>query len=180
VTRATHSATYEDVLALPDHVIGPIVDGELVARPWPAIRHVRVATTLGSQLMGAFDRSDSDAWLILKAPAVHLADVLVPDIVGWRRERLPELPDEPYLTLAPEWVCEVLSPSTASLDRVRKLRVYAREGVAWYWLVDPAARTLEVLRLGDDGAYVVDATFEGTEPVRGRPFEVVEVRPWRD
>ncbi len=81
--------------------------------------------------------------------------------------------------MAPDWVCEILSPSTASLDRVRKLRVYTREGVPWYWLVDPAARTLEVLRLGSEGTYVVEETFEGDEPVKAKPFDAMRVLPWR-
>ncbi len=81
--------------------------------------------------------------------------------------------------MAPDWVCEILSPSTASLDRVRKLRVYAREGVPWYWLVDPGARTLEVLRLGSEGTYVVEETFEGDEPAKAKPFDAMRVLPWR-
>jgi Uma2 family endonuclease len=115
-----------------------------------------------------------DGWWILSGPEPHLgADALVPDLAGWRRERLPSIPREAFLSLAPDWVMEVLSPSTASLDRVSKARVYAREGVRWLWLVDPLAHTVEVNRLHDGVWVQVRADLAG-EPVRAEPFEAVE------
>jgi Uma2 family endonuclease len=171
-------ATYEDLLALPENVVGQIIDGELIALPRPALRHARVATTLSAQLDGPFDRGTGGpgGWLFLIEPELHFgADVVVPDLAAWRRERLAEVPDAPWLELAPDWVCEVLSPSTASLDRVKKMRVYARERVGWYWILDPAARTLEVFRLGEEGSYVVDAAFDGAALVRARPFDASEL-----
>ena len=100
--------------------------------------------------------------------------MIVPDLAGWRRERLPGAPAAPFVTLAPDWLCEVVSPSSSSIDRVRKPRIYAREGVAWIWLVDPVARTLEVLRL-DGETYRNHAAFEGDDPVRAAPFDAIEL-----
>ena len=93
----------------------------------------------------------------------------MPDLAGWRRTRLPLVPDAAYLTLTPDWVCEVISPSTASLDRVKKLAIYAREQVAHAWLLGPIARTLEVLRL-DGSRWTIVATHEGSDVVRAEPF----------
>ena len=100
--------------------------------------------------------------------------MIVPDLSGWRRERMPELPDASFFTMAPDWVCEVLSPRTARFDRVRKPRIYGRESVTWYWLVDPVEETLEILRWTGD-AYVVAATHEGQDVVRAPPFEAIEL-----
>jgi len=100
--------------------------------------------------------------------------VLVPDLAGWRRTRLPRLPDAAYFSVFPDWVCEVLSPSTASLDRVKKLAIYAREQVGHAWLVDPAARTLEVLRL-EAGRWTILATHAGADVVRAEPFADIDM-----
>ena len=119
---------------------------KLYATPRPSPRHARASSSLGVTLGGPFDhgRGGPGGWYLLDEPELHLAaDVVVPDLAGWRRERLPALPTDAYIALAPKWVCEILSPSTASTDRVRKLRIYARERVSHAWLIDPLARTLE-------------------------------------
>ena len=122
-------------------------------------------------------------WLFLFEPELHFgADVLVPDIAGWRRERMAAIPNAPWSELAPDWLCETLSPSTANIDRTRKLRIYAREGARNVWLVDPIQRTLEVLAL-DGGRWVVAENHGGNEPVRATPFAAVEIplaRLWID
>lgn len=182
MTSVAREATYADLEALPDGMIGQIIDGELIAMPRPALRHARSATVLGIQLGSALDGIGPAprGWLFLYEPELHLGrDVVVPDLAGWRRERLPELPDAPFLDVAPDWVCEVLSPSSVSIDRVRKVRVYGRERVGWYWILDPIARTLEVLRLQADGVYALDASFDAEDVVRARPFDTVELSPWR-
>ena len=174
---AGRRATYDDLLRLPDNVIGEIVDGELIASPRPALPHSHATSALGGELLPPFGRGRGGpgGWWILDEPELHLGpDVLVPDLAGWRRERLPTIPAEPFLALAPDWACEVLSPSTARLDRVRKLRVYAREGVGHVWLVDPAARTLEILRR-DGEAWVLAATHAEAERVRAEPFGAIEL-----
>lgn len=111
----------------------------------------------------------------LDEPELHLGRaILVPDLAGWRRERLPELPDAPFLTVAPDWVCEVLSPSTEQFDRAEKLPLYARQGVAHAWLVNPDVRTLEVLRL-DGATFRVISTHREGDKVRAEPFDAYEL-----
>lgn len=171
-------ATYADLLALPANVIGQILGGELVVMPRPAIPHATASSTLGWELGPPFGRGRGGpgGWILLDEPELHLhADVVVPDLAGWRRERLPELPvTAAYLEAAPDWICEVVSPSSASVDRVRKPRIYARERIAWIWLVDPSARSLEILRL-DGESYRIHAAFDGDEPVRAAPFDAIEL-----
>jgi Uma2 family endonuclease len=154
-----------------------ILDGTLVTLPRPAAPHARAASTLGIDLGGPFDRQRGGpgGWYILDEPEIHLgADILVPDLAGWRRERLPTIPRAAFFVLAPDWVCEVLSPSTAGIDRGVKLSIYAREAVASVWFVDPDARTLEVLCL-DGASYRVHAVHHGSERVRAVPFDAIEL-----
>jgi Uma2 family endonuclease len=178
-------ATYEDLIAVPEHLVAEIIDGELVTSPRPAPRHADAGSGLVAALRPAFDRGGGGpgGWRILGEPELHLGnDVLVPDIAGWRRERLPQLPAVAYFPLAPDWVCEVLSPSTAALDRGKKLEIYAREGVLHAWLVDPLEQRIEVLRCaaaspgtGDDTDWTLIAVFAGHESIRAEPFELIEI-----
>ena len=156
---------------------GQIVDGVLHAHPRPASPHARASSVLGADLGGPFDRGRGGpgGWIILDEPELHFGrNVLVPDLAGWRRERMPEMPRTPFFTLSPDWVCEVLSPSTAGFDRVKKLEIYRREGVTHLWFVDPDGRTLEVLRLEGE-RFVVAQTFEGDDGVRAEPFDAIEL-----
>lgn len=174
---ARRRATYEDVLAAPAHCVAEVVDGELHTHPRPAMLHTMAASALGEELGPPFKRGRGGpgGWILMWEPELHLGgDILVPDLAGWRCERLPEVPDAPFLELAPDWVCEVLSPATSRLDRGPKLRIYAREAVAFTWLVDPRERTLEVLeRQGD--RWVLLAHHGGEERVRARPFDAIEL-----
>lgn len=143
----TQQATYEDLLALPEKVVGEIICGRLVTHPRPGPRHTRAYSALGVEIGGAYDRGvgGPGGWWILDEPELHLdADVLVPDLAGWRRERMPRLPQTAWFELAPDWICEILSPSTARIDRVEKLPIYSRHSVGHVWLIDPDQRTLEV------------------------------------
>ncbi|MDY7226652.1 Uma2 family endonuclease [Hyalangium rubrum] len=170
-------ATYADLEALPDNVIGELVAGTLYASPRPAARHTFATSRLGIALGGPFDqgRGGPGGWVVLFKPELHLGeDVLVPDVAGWRRERMPRPPHTAAFTLAPDWVCEVLSPSTMALDRAVKLPVYARERVRHVWLVDPVARTLEVFRL-DGERYTLLVTHAGSARVRAEPFDAIEL-----
>ena len=172
---ARRRATYEDLLRVPDTMVAEILDGELYATPRPAVPHAQAASVLGMDLGGAFQRGRGGpgGWWIVDEPELHLDDeILVPDLAGWRRERLPALPHAPYMTLAPDWICEVISDSTRSLDRVRKLPTFARFAVRHAWLVDPLARTLEVFRL-EQGRWVLVGTYEGEAEVRAEPFDEV-------
>lgn len=170
-------ATYGDIDALPANMVGEIVQGTLYATPRPAALHARAASTLGEELGPPFNRGRGGpgGWIILDEPELHFGDeVVVPDLAGWRRQRMPELPQVAFFTLAPDWLCEVLSPSTAALDRGKKLPLYARVNVAHVWLVDPIAKTLEVLRL-DGATYRLIATESGDTKVRAEPFEAIEL-----
>jgi Uma2 family endonuclease len=175
---ARRRATYEDVLAAPEHMVAEIVDGKLRLQPRPAKPHAAAATALGEELGPPFKRGKGGpgGWIILDEPEIHLGeDIVVPDLGGWRRQRMPALvDDEPYFTVAPDWICEVLSPNTATLDRAKKLPIYAREGVSHAWLVDPRARTLEVLRL-EGRNWLVLGVFADDARVRAEPFEVFEL-----
>jgi Uma2 family endonuclease len=174
---ARRRATYEDLLAVPDHLVAEIIDGELYTSPRPAPRHASASTALAGELHGPFDRGRGGpgGWRILFEPELHLGDdVVVPDVAGWRRERMPTLPETAYFSLAPDWICEVQSPSTAVIDRTKKLRVYAYDGVSHAWMVDPAMKTLETLRL-EHGHWTIVATYAGGEPIRAEPFDAIEV-----
>ncbi len=165
-------ATYADIVALPENVVGEIIGGDLFVSPRPAPRHAVASSVLGGELGPPYHhgRGGPGGWWILDEPELHFADdVVVPDLAGWRRVRMPAMPDTAYFTVAPDWVCEVLSPGTARLDRHRKLDVYARAGVAHTWLIDPLQRTLEVLRL-EGGHWVIVSVHAGNEEVRVPPF----------
>jgi Uma2 family endonuclease len=176
---ARRRATYDDLLKVPDHFVAEIVDGELYATPRPASPHAFASSAIGQDL-GPFSRRPGSpggpgAWWILDEPELHFGpDVLVPDLAGWRQERMPTVPNVPYFELAPDWVCEVVSPRTGRLDRVRKMPVYARERVAYLWLADPILRTLEVYRL-DGPRWVVASTHGGTDVARPEPFETIDI-----
>lgn len=175
---AKRRATYQDILDAPEHLVAEILDGDLSLMPRPAKPHAAAATALGEELGPPFKRGRGGpgGWILLFEPEIHLgADVLVPDLAGWRRERLPVLSnEEPYFTLAPDWACEVLSQATEAIDRGRKLRIYAREQVSHVWLVNPLARTLEVLRR-DGVEWRIRAVHAEDAKVRAEPFDAIEL-----
>lgn len=166
-------ATYADIEALPPHVVGEILFGALHAHPRPSPRHSRASSILGYELTGPFDRGRGGpgGWIFLGEPELHLGEhVVVPDIAGWRRSRLTPFPDTAFIATPPEWVCEVLSPSTQRIDRTDKLAVYASFEVDHAWYVDPLARTLEVLARQAD-KWLLTAAFKDADPVAAPPFE---------
>ena len=184
-TETMKRATYEDVLNAPEDKVAEILDGELVLSPRPAPRHAVAASVLGMALGNPFHQGAGGpgGWWILDEPELHFGEeIAVPDLAGWRRDRMPAIPDEAFFTLAPDWVCEVLSPSTERVDRGKKLKAYAAAGVTHAWLVKPSDRTLEVLRLRD-AAWTIVAVWEDTAVVRAEPFEAVDLelgRLWAD
>jgi Uma2 family endonuclease len=168
---------YERLLATPSHLVAEIIRGALITQPRPAPRHARAASVLGMRLGGPFDLGEGGpgGWLILDEPEVHLGEhVLVPDLAGWRRERMPLLPETAYFELAPDWVCEVLSQGTQAIDRAEKMPIYAEHGVGHVWLVDPLARILEVYRL-QSGRWLRLGTWPGDSRVRAEPFDAIEL-----
>ena len=145
-------ASYEEVLAAPEHEIAEVVDGELHLQPRPARAHARAVSRMLVRLGGLFDPGDGGfgGWILLAEPELHLGpepQILVPDLAGWRRERMPEFEDGAFFELAPDWVCEILSPGTKRLDRGRKADLYAREGVHHLWLFDVDAPQIEAFEL---------------------------------
>jgi Uma2 family endonuclease len=176
---ARRRASYQDLLAVPDHLVAEILDGELVTSPRPGSPHAYAAGKIFRDINTRFDGpaggDGGGGWWILFEPELHLdKDILVPDIGGWRHERMPVFPNVSFFEMAPDWVCEVASPSTARIDRAGKLAVYGREGVRHVWLVDALARTLEVFRL-EDGRWVVAAVHSGDDVVRAEPFATLEI-----
>ena len=168
-------ATYQEVLNAPPHEVAEIVDGKLYTHPRPAPVHAIASTGLGGFISQTFQygRGGPGGWWILSEPELHLGeDIVVPDIAGWRRVRMPRIPTTAYFTLAPDWVCEVLSPSTRKLDLGGKSAVYARESVSHLWLVDPDERSLEAFKLHETQWVSIDKLFND-EPVSLPPFEAV-------
>ncbi len=172
---AERPATYEDLCRVPEHLVAQIIHGQLITLPRPAPRHARAASSLGGSLFPPMDAGSGGpgGWWILFEPELHLgAHVLVPDLAGARRERMPALPETAYFELSPDWVCEVLSPASARIDRVDKLGIYAMHSVAHAWLVDPDARTLEVFTLVE-GRWRLDAALKESDEICAPPFDAI-------
>lgn len=173
-------ASYADLEALPERYTGELIDGTLYAQAQPASPHQRAASQIGIQVGSAFDAATGGpqrpgGWWILHEPELHFgADVLVPDVVGWRRERMPVMPKVPWFDLVPDWLCEVASPSSYRYDRSIKLERYRQSGVGHVWLVDPEARGIEVLRLSAEGWALVGHYF-GEAAASLEPFAVVPI-----
>ncbi|MFZ4701548.1 MAG: Uma2 family endonuclease [Candidatus Methylumidiphilus sp.] len=167
---------YEKLNDLPETITGEIIDGELFTQPRPTGRHGLVEGSLNIRLGGPFHFGDGGGpggWWIIPEPEIHFVRdtvVVVPDLAGWRRESMPAIPDDHRFEFVPEWVCEILSPSTMQKDRIKKLPLYARFGVAHAWLVDPVAQTLEAFSL-TDGKWLLVATLKDDDPVSVPPFE---------
>ena len=171
------NAVYRDLYDVPENFVAEILGGELYAFPRPAFPHAFAASALGVKIGGPFQFGvdGPGGWLVLNEPELKLRDdVLVPDLAAWRRERLPAVSMGQYPAVAPDWICEVLSPSTARIDRAKKLAIYAREAIRYAWLVDPLQQTLEILGL-ESARWTVIATHEANQRVRAEPFEAIEL-----
>lgn len=177
-------ATYADLRALPEDARFEILDGELVAQAGALPRHSKVQQALARFIGGPFDNDDGrggpGGWWILPEVEVALSphQIVRPDVAGWRRERLPDPWDMRPITVVPDWICEVLSPSNAAHDRVKKLRLYAQVGVSFYWIIDPAERTLEALRLGESG-WMSFSAYDDASTAAIAPFDAVELEVGR-
>jgi Uma2 family endonuclease len=176
---AKKMATYQDLCNVPENMTAEIIDGELFATPRPARRHIDAASSLGAELIPPyrFGRGGGPGgWIIYDEPEIHLGsdNVFVPDLAGWRKERLSTPPAEHRFSIPPDWVCEILSPSTASRDRINKMRVYARHEVKYAWIIDPTAKSLEVFKL-ESGRWVLLEGYMENDKVRAEPFQEVEI-----
>ena len=172
---AHRHATYADLEAVPSHLVAEILGGELVTHPRPAPRHGSASSELGVELGATYGRGRGGpgGWIFVDEPELHLGShVVVPDIAGWQRERLPHWPKTAYFELAPDWICEVLSPSTVGYDRGIKRRIYAESGVKHLWYLDPIAKLLEVFRLEGRNWLLVD-TIEAGGNVSAQPFDAI-------
>lgn len=170
---ANKPATYADLEAVPPHLVAEILFGHLVTHPRPSPRHGAAAISLGDELVGPFQkgRGGPGGWTFIGEPELHLGPhVAVPDIAGWRRERLPaEAVEKAFIEVAPDWICEIISPSTEKIDKGDKRRIYALYGVEYLWFLDPRARTLEVF-MRQDKNWLLTHTFVEQEDVSAPPF----------
>jgi Uma2 family endonuclease len=173
---AIKSVTYDDLLDLPENMIGEIINGELHAHPRPAPKHAWAYSSLGFNIGGLFGGGiggGPGGWWIIDEPELHLGyDIVVPDLAGWKRTTMPELPETAWFETPPDWVCEILSPSTARNDRILKMPLYASHGVKHLWLVDPELQTLEVYQL-ENKHWSLIATLKDDDPVSQAPFDAI-------
>jgi Uma2 family endonuclease len=172
-------ATYEDLLGLATDLHAEVLGGSIVTAPAPLPRHAFVASSLVGEIGSPFGRGRGGGpggWWILPEVDVRLGphDIVRPDLSGWRRERLPAPWGTRPIDVAPDWVCEILSPSSAQLDTVTKAHLYAATGIRHYWLVDPAARTLEA-RVLRERQWLVLESFSANDRARIEPFEAIEL-----
>ncbi len=166
-------ATYEDILKLPEHIVGEIINGHIETHPRPAPKHALASSSLGGELFFPFQKGKGGpgGWWIIDEPELHLdSHVLVPDLAGWKKEKMPLLPDTPWFEIVPDWICEILSPSTAKIDRVVKMPIYARLRVSYFWLIDPQLQTLEVYEL-HGGHWSLLETIDSDKFVSIAPFQ---------
>ena len=167
-------ATYEDLIAVPENMVAELIDGELYASPRSPGRHIRARSALGGLIGPPFDfgKGGPGGWWILLQPELHFGrNVLVPDLAGWRKERMPQIP-EGHFSVVPDWVCEVIFPATERLDRLKKMPVYARERIPFAWIVDPLQHLLSARRL-HEGTWILREY--GEDKLRVEPFDAIEM-----
>ena len=173
---AKRQATYADIEALPPNVVGELIYGSLVTQPSPAPPHATAQSALSGELISPFQkgRGGPGGWIFMTVPELHMAGhVLVPDIAGWRRERMPTMPEKAYIEIAPDWLCEILSDSTERYDRNQKREIYGAIGVQYLWLLDPRVKLLECFQRVANN-WLLSATFSDHASVKAPPFDAIE------
>jgi Uma2 family endonuclease len=170
--------TYEQWLELPDNITGEIISGDLIASPRPGPKHSNVSTALGVKVGGPFQYGEGGGpggWIILFEPEIHIKDdIVVPDFAGWKRERLSKPPDEAYFSTVPDWICEILSPSSVKTDRIIKQQLYLSWKINHYWIVDPILKSVEILERAAEN-WVVKGLYSENDKMRAPPFDMVEI-----
>jgi Uma2 family endonuclease len=171
-------ATYDDLFSIPENMTGEIIDGELLVTPRPSRKHGLAATALGGRLTPPYyfgEGGGPGGWVLIIEPELGLGEhILVPDLAGWKKERFPVAEETNWISVAPNWICEVLSPSTIRVDKIKKMSIYAEHGVPHLWLLDPNAKTLDVYRL-ESGKWVVAGFYVEDDKVRAEPFQAAEI-----
>lgn len=173
----TFDQLYQQLKELPENQVGEIIHGTLHTNPRPAGPHGRAASALGMDIGTPYDRGKGGpgGWWIIDEPELHLGEqVLVPDIAGWQHETLPQIPQDHRFTVAPDWACEVLSPSTGKTDRIEKMPIYATQSVSYLWLVDPLVQTLETYVL-NNGQWTLTGSYKDDDTVSVAPFDEIEL-----
>lgn len=175
ISTAPKLACYEDLFDLPEHIVGEIIHGQLITHPRPAPKHAVASSSVGGELIGPFrkGRGGSGGWWILDESELHLPPhILVPDLAGWRHQRMPSLPETAYFEIVPDWICEVLSLGTARVERIQKMPIYAQCGVKHAWLIDPDQRTLEVFERVS-GRWQLQSCHQNDDMIRVAPFDAI-------
>ena len=175
---AKRKATYQDLYKIPDNATGEIIDGEIIVTPRPSRKHVICTTALGAAVTAPYQFGQGNGpggWIFAIEPEIGLGEqIMVPDLAGWKRERFPVEEDHNWISAVPDWVCEILSPSTFRTDKVKKMPVYAHHGVGHIWLIDPVAMTMDVFRL-ESGKWVLLVSFAENDKLRAEPFQEIEI-----
>jgi Uma2 family endonuclease len=169
--------TYEDLCNVPDDMTGEIIDGELSLTPMPSKQQIHTGTKLANAVVAAyhFGTKGPGGWIILDEPDLAFGeDILVPELAGWKEDRFIVSWEHHWISVAPDWVCEIISPETAQRDRTQKMPIYERNGVSYVWLIDPAEKSLEIFRL-ESGKWGAPTLYTGNDKVRAEPFEQTEI-----
>jgi Uma2 family endonuclease len=175
---AKKMAVYEDLFRIPENMIGEIINGELMVTPRPSRKHTIATSRLGGEIIPAYDfgrGGGPGGWVIIVEPEISLEEsILVPDMAGWKKERFPVEEPHNWISVAPDWVCEILSPATAQVDRTEKMPLYAQHQVSHAWLIDPILKTLEVFRFEPE-RWIVLGVYAKSARVRAEPFSEIEL-----
>lgn len=174
---ARKRATYNDLYSIPENMIGEIINGDLIVSPRPSRKHGYTASIIGNELGPPYNmgRGGPGGWIIIGEPEISFSDnILVPDLAGWRKERFPESEDHNWISVSPDWVCEIVSQRSVRIDRVKKMGIYAQHRVGYYWIVDPTTKTLETLK-NEAGRWLILGTYAEDDKVRAEPFQGVEI-----
>lgn len=175
---AKRKATYEDLFSIPENTTGEIINGELIVTPRPSRKHTYASSALDKKIGPPYQFGEGGGpggWIIIVEPEMGLGEhILVPDLAGWKKERFPGEEPHNWISTAPDWVCEVLSPGSMRIDKMEKMPLYARHGVPYLWLIDPIAKTLDVFRL-KDGEWTVAGLYVEDAKVRAEPFTEIEI-----
>ncbi|MBF0102744.1 MAG: Uma2 family endonuclease [Desulfobacterales bacterium] len=174
---AEREVCYDDLYSIPNSMIGQIIDGDLIAMPRPTYRHSNVVSALEDEIGPSYrrGRNGPGGWIILFEPEIQFGkNILVPDLAGWKKEHLPSPPETNWCEVSPDWVCEVLSPSTIRIDRIKKMNIYAAYNVPYVWLIHPIDKTFEVFKL-EHGRWILLSIHGENDKVRAEPFQEVEI-----